>query len=429
MQRGSALVLFYDDYVINSINALAGAIENEGSLDCMDIFLLSKEEEVVGKISEISNKYKHIIVGVSFCTRQLLQTYKLMKALRGKYGRSIFCIAGGPHPTGDHLGALNLGFDVIVVGEGEQSFVELLKKVASDKDYRNVKGVAFLDKSGKYHYSGPRPWVDLNKYPPFAAKRGIFGPIEITRGCPFGCSFCQTTRMLGGKPRHRSVEKICEYAEILQSRGPRDVFGVTPNIFSYGSPDGRKVNIAELERLLKSLRAIVKKGSKLFIGSPVRPEHVSKKTVELIMKYTDEECLAIGGQAGSQRMLDLCHRGHTVKDIYNAVRITREVGLKADVDFIVGLPGEMKKDEKELIAMMKKLAKPGVILRMHGFVPLPQTKFENVKVRSVSKEMTDTIDELSKNGFSPLKWESQHGIARGVELIKKLGDAFRVTGY
>ena len=162
-------------------------------------------------------------------------------------------IAGGPHPTADPEGTLRIGFDAVVLGEGEATLPDLLKTIAAGGDLAGVRGLAIPGSSGRTRFTGRRPPVDLDAYPPFPLRRRRAGPIEITRGCPFACGYCQTSHLLGTLPRHRSVETIARYAAAMRQKSVCDVRVISPNAFSYGSPDGRTLNLPALESLLAAL--------------------------------------------------------------------------------------------------------------------------------------------------------------------------------
>lgn len=423
MKKNTALVIYYNKVNRYSFNALVGALETVEYFHDLKIYFMKNEEEIIRELESIISKYKKTIVGISFSTIQLWDIYKMIKRLKKKYANKPLYIAGGPHPTGDPLGTLKMGFDIVVRGEGEETLIELLQKIDNDNHYIHTKGIAFIDNNGKYHFTGQRNPINLDKYPPFAIKHNKFGPIEITRGCPFGCYFCQTSYIFGCKVRHRSIENICKYVQLMKAKNLLDIRFITPNAFSYGSPDGRKPNITKLEEMLISIKQIIPNG-RIFIGSfpsEVRPEHVTEETIELVLRYANNDNLIIGAQSGSQRILDLCHRGHTVEDIYNAVKITLRAGLKANVDFIFGLPGETKEDLELTLKVMKDLIKIGAKIHAHTFIPLPQTPFAKASPGSI-KEIKKMISDLIPKGFIYGEWEKQERIAKRIAEYLKTGE-------
>jgi B12-binding domain/radical SAM domain protein len=425
MKKDIALVLYYNKQNRYSFNALVAAIETKEYFNNLKIYFIQHEKELISDLEDIIKRHKKVIVGISFFTTQLWDTYKIIRKLKEKYGNKPLYIAGGPHPTGDPLRTLKIGFDIVVIGEGEETLIELLQKIDADEDYTTVKGLAFIDNSGEYRYTGKRPFINLDKYPPFAVKHNKFNPIEITRGCSFCCYFCQTPYIFGSHQRHRSIENICEYVEIMKNKNLCDIRFISPNAFSYGSSDGKKVNITSLEELLSNIRKIIKSSGRIFIGSfpsEVRPENVTEETISLILKYADNDNLIIGAQSGSQRILDLCHRGHSVEDIYNAVRLVTKAGLKANVDFIFGLPKETKTDIKLTIKVINDLIKIGARIHAHTFMPLPQTPFAKITTCGrINKEIRRMIIDLVPRGVIYGDWEKQEKIARKIARYLKTG--------
>jgi B12-binding domain/radical SAM domain protein len=414
LRKKIAFVIYYNKVNKYSFNALIGALESEKNLNDIKVFFISIKEELLKDLKYIIEKYEKIILGISFFTTQLWEVFKLIKTIRKKFGNRIFLIAGGPHPSGDPKGTIKIGFDVVFIGESEESLIEFLKNEKTEQDYSMVKGIAYLDKNGNYIYTGKRTPVDLDNFSPFPTKYNKFGAIEITRGCPYFCYFCQTPFILGRYPRHRSIESICKYIEVMKAKNLTDIRFITPNAFSYGSSDGKTVNLEKIEELLQRIQSIIKPEGRIFFGSfpsEVRPEHVTESTLDLILKYASNDNIIIGAQSGSQKVLDFCHRNHTIEDIYNAVKFTLAKNLKANIDFIFGLPGENEEDVKLTIKMMKNLAQMGAKIHTHSFIPLPQTPFAKKDVGKINKELKKAITELTSKGFAFGEWKKQEKLA------------------
>lgn len=416
LPKDTAFVVYYHKNNIYSINAIIGALETDKFFDSLKIYFIPKKQELINGLGEIIKNHELVIVGFSFFTSQLWEIYQIISELRNKYKNHILYVAGGPHATGDPLGVLKLGFNFAVVGEGEETIIELLKNLVLDTDYENVKGIAFYDENDEYSFAGKRESIALDNYPPFPLKNQRFGAIEITRGCPYVCYFCQTPYISGTKPRHRSIESICKFVQVLYNHygDLTDVRFITPNAFSYGSLDGKSLNLTKLENLLKQIRKIIGKRSRLFLGtfpSEVRPEHVTNDTLGLIRKYANNDNITLGAQSGSQRILDLCHRDHSIDDIYNAVELTLENNLKVNVDFIFGLPGEEEEDINLSISMMRELSSNGARVHAHSFIPLPQTPFANAPVHKVKDLYKKEITKLISKGFAFGDWKKQEKLA------------------
>ena len=421
MPEKIAFIVFYHKNNKFSFNALIGALETNDIDNYIDIFFILNKEELLNIIKTTIDNYLKVVVGISFFTTQLWEIKNLIFKEKKKFSNNVLFIAGGPHPTGDPLGTLNMGFDVVFIGESEESLIEFFQKLHSNSDYANIKGIALLDDESKLLRTGKREPVDLNKYPPFPIKSNRYGSIEITRGCPYVCYFCQTPYILGAIPRHRSVESVCKYVEIMKEKNLIDIRFISPNAFSYGSSDGKNINIPKLEELLLKIKRIIGTKGRIFLGSfpsEVRPEHVNDDTLDLVKKYCDNDNITIGGQSGSQKILELCHRGHTVEDLYNAVELTLEAKIKPNVDFIFGLPKETEEDIILTINLMKELASKGARIHTHSFIPLPQTPFANESVSRISLKIIDEINDLTSKGFAFGNWREQERLA--IKIAKYL---------
>jgi len=414
--RRIAFVVYYHKQNFFSLNAIAGAIETDKIFESIDFHFSKSRKEIMRTLEELVKSYDKIIVGISFFTSQLVETHELVQIIRGKFKKKCLIIAGGSHSTGDPSGTLKLGFDIVVVGEGEETIIELMQKITTNEELSEVKGIAYMNEENEYSYTGKRTLINLDNYPPFPLRNTRYGAIEITRGCPFVCYFCQTPYILGTTPRHRSIEYICKYVRELHKHygDLTDVRFITPNAFSYGSKDGKNLKLEVLENLLINIRDIVGEKGRIYLGtfpSEVRPEHVTQDTLNLVLKYGNNDNITIGAQSGSQKILDLCHRGHTVEDVYHAVELTIENNLKINVDFIFGLPGEDDKDVEMTIDMMKELSEKGARIHAHSFIPLPQTPFSRKPASRIKGIYKKEVKNLISKGLAFGNWEEQESLA------------------
>ena len=414
-----AFVFYYHKQNFFSLNAIAGALETDKIFESIDFYFSTSRKEIMRTMKELAKSYNQIIVGISFFTSQLFETHDLVQIIKSKFEKKCLIIAGGSHSTGDPSGALNMGFDIVVVGEGEETIIELMQKIITNEELREVKGIAYKNEENEYIYTGKRELINLNNYPPFPIINTRYGAIEITRGCPYVCYFCQTPYILGTTPRHRSIGNICKYVRELHNHygDLTDVRFITPNAFSYGSKDGKNLNLGALENLLINIREVVGVKGRIYLGtfpSEVRPEHVIQDTLNLVLKYGNNDNITIGAQSGSQKILDSCHRGHTVEDVYRAVELTLKNNLKINVDFIFGLPGENDEDVRQTVELMKQLSNQGARIHAHAFIPLPQTPFSKETARKVNDIYKKETRNLISKGLAFGNWVNQEKLARKI---------------
>lgn len=309
---------------------------------------------------------------------------------------SIF-IAGGPHPSGAVEETLD-HFDYVVIGEGEETLPELVNVIRKEGDISSVKGIAYTE-NGKVVYTPPRNAVNLDRFPCFDPD-GVRGPIEISRGCPWRCKYCQTPRLFGSKVRHRSIETIVKYASCYS-----DLRFTSSNAFAYGG-NGIHPDFDKVEKLLSSLASLEDK--KIYFGtfpSEVRPEFVTDRALELVNQYCTNETLSLGAQSGSERILKEIQRGHTKSDVVDAIERCFDVGITPAVDFILGFPEETEEDQLLTLDMIKWISRKGGKVRAHYLTPLPSTPYENVRPSKVSKDVHRVLGRLAQEGKVTGSWE------------------------
>jgi B12-binding domain/radical SAM domain protein len=393
-QKGVALIFHYPRDHRNSINALIGAIDADQDLNELEAAFADDAGKFLPAANSLLEKHGRIVCCFSFFTAQAKETCKWIRRLRRKLGEDALLVAGGPHATGAAEDTLAMGFDVAVRGEGEDTLIALVKSIRAGQDYSHLKGLAIKDTQGQVRDNGLSSPVDINRYLPFSARFRKMGSLEITRGCVFGCAFCQVSSLCGRKPRHRSLESVRAYAQALAERGMKQVRLISPNAFSYGSPDGRKINLAAMEAMMEAFKQEIGPDTVIFFGgfpSEVRPEFVNRDTLSIVKRHAANRRIVIGAQTGSDRMLKICRRGHTIADVYAAAESILSMEMEPVVDFIFGLPGEEKEDARATIKVMRELSAMGATLHAHTFMPLPGTLFAEEKPGKVREEIRQVV--------------------------------------
>ncbi len=417
-----AIAFICANYNKYSINALAGAVESTSGVAGVPLYFLDNRagDDLAKSVGELGGRHDVVLVCFSFATTNIVPAFKQLRTLKdGVDAPSVMYLAGGPHATGVPDEVLALGFDIVVIGEAEESFPELIGAFIDGSDWRQVKGIAFKHKGAVYK-TGRRTQVDLNRFAPFSLAHGRLSPIEISRGCPHACRFCQTSFIFGARMRHRSVEEILKYISLSKENGTNDFRFISPNALAYGSADGCTVNFEAVEGLLERASGITGKNH-LFFGSfpsEVRPEAVSREAVELITGFTATKQLVIGAQTGSGRMLTALNRQHSTGDVYRAVELILAAGLEVSVDFIFGLPAETDEDRRLSIAMIEDLTGMGAKVHSHTFIPLPGTPLAFAETGSVDEELARYLSRLANKGLQFGQWKKQQELAKEASAFR-----------
>ncbi len=408
-----SLIFYYHRLNRYSFNALAGALDADPELSELPV-LIARSAGELRKAAAISvSQCGQTLVALSVLAPQLEAVRNLVGELRSDFGGKITIIAGGPQATADPFALLRAGVDIVFRGEAEVGFITALKRLVSGGPIRDVDGTAFREDRHIVIRPRSRP-VDIDAFASISPRRGLCGPVEITRGCPFACSFCQTSHIFGTRPRHRSVENIVRQVALLRSRKRKVVRVLSPNAFSYGSPDGKQLNLAAVTMLLEALDDAVGEQGRVIFGhfpSEVRPEHVTPDTLELLKRHADNDEIVIGAQSGSQRLLDACHRSHSVDHVLSAVSAARCFGYKVIVDFILGLPGETERDVRDTVKVIDELFRLGARIHPHAFMPLPQTAFSRERPGRIHGDLLRVLARLENGGAVYGDWVEQRRLA------------------
>ncbi len=396
-----------------SIAALLGAIEFDTRLLELDVQAPIK---VPDSLVEQALERGPTIVAHSVMSTQMNRVRREVTHLRERFGKNVILITGGPHASARPKELIELGFDYVVIGEGERTLPDMLHNWMNDIDMVAIPGVVSID-SMEYPIPRDLPRVSLDAVPPFALEMNVVGPIEVTRGCPFNCKFCATPYLTGGVVRHRSVKSV-EYwlRRAVEEHGFNRTWLLSPNAFCYGGR-GRKTVPEKLETLLKTVTAIDGLDEVFFGSFPseVRPEFVTKSLLKMFRQYVANETLQIGIQSGSDRVLEVANRHHSVAEGMRAVRITLEHDFVPHVDMIFGLPSEQEEDIEASLVLCEELLSMGAKLHGHVFMPLPGSAFEDMSAGRLNDRTRSILGELSRKGFMTGSWSHQEKLAKELE--------------
>jgi radical SAM superfamily enzyme YgiQ (UPF0313 family) len=194
----------------------------------------------------------------------------------------------------------------------------------------------------------------------------------------------------------------------------QDIRLLAPNALGYAALAPRQPNCNALDDLLGRVRAAAPEG-RIFFGSfpsEMRPDYVTPEAIAVLKRYVSNRRLVIGGQSGSQRILDLIGRAHTVEDIMRASEIVASFGFQPLVDLMIGFPFEEPEDREASFALMERLRPARARFTMHFFMPLPGTRLADASPRFLSDAERRHIDGLAQQGLVRGRWRRQEEFAR-----------------
>ncbi len=294
------------------------------------------------------------IVGITSVTPSIYEAYKVAEIAK-KVSEDCTVILGGPHATFTPRQTLEecKYIDVIVRGEGEETARELVENIEKGAPLNEVKGISFRNKN-EIIDTEPRPFIKNIDDIPFPSRDLLpmhlyqFNGVKYTtmltsRGCPFKCTFCSSSRLFGGYWRGRSPENVLEEMKtVYEKYGIRNI-EIVDDTFTLNQ-----------ERAEKICDGMIKEGLDIIWGASSRVDTLSKRLVEK-MKKAGCWIIYLGIESGSQKILDAIGKRTTIEQAKEAVKIVRDAGIKVLGSFIIGFLQDTTETIKETIKFAKSL--------------------------------------------------------------------------
>ena len=312
------------------------------------------------EIIDLLQKEGPDLVGISFGTQIRFSAFDLARLVKKNFP-GVPVVAGGPHPTLTSQDTLeNIPeIDVVVRGEGEIAFLNLVKNIERDGNLAEVNGISFRAKSGEVVHNAPElPIQDLDKLP-FPARDLL--PIEkydkttilsnkrtlnvmTSRGCPYWCSYCSTSEQWGHRIRHRSPKNVADEIELILKTYP----------YIEGIRFFDDVLTMDKKRVLEICDEIHRRNLNFVWECEARANTIDEELV-LAMRGAGCEFIDLGIESGSDRILKNIKKQITVEQALQASRIIKKAGIGMKAFFMHGLPGETYEDIKKTVFLSRYL--------------------------------------------------------------------------
>jgi len=347
---------------------LAGALEKASI--AVKIFDDDLQQIGPNQINKYISKIDPKVVGITATTATIIESLKYIKNIKKSFP-DILTVIGGPHTTFRPIEALKEenGLDVVVIGEGEETIVEIVENYIKNMDNNyetflgDIKGIAYENRIKNFKkYKNQDDEIKLNEPRPlihnldsieFPARHLVdfksyevssqSGGIITSRGCPFSCNYCSSSLIMGKKFRTRSPENVVDELEELAYKYKLKDIAFLDDIFM--------LNKKRAESIANEIK---KRDLDINFIASSRVNTVDKNLLESL-KSAGMSTLYCGVESGSQRVLNLMEKGITLKQAKNAFKISKEVGINTVGSFILGYPGETPKEMDKTINFSIKL--------------------------------------------------------------------------
>ena len=271
------------------------------------------------------------LVAISSMTGAFNQAERLAKIAKEA---GAFVVMGGFHPTALPEEVLKLScVDVVVIGEGEETFRELVLNGPS----REIKGLAYRE-NGAIVYTEPRPTIqniDSIRFPMRSLRPSRYGEkgdaysidtIYTSRGCPWSCSFCANDQMHKGW-RGRSAENVVEEIALLHDPKNKKLLKIWDANFLTNIGRAEKICDLMIERGLTNFRIMTETRAK----DLVRAERILDKLRQIGLSK-----VGLGIESPNEATLALMNKKNSLGDVSRAITLCREHHIGAEGYFIIG---------------------------------------------------------------------------------------------
>ncbi len=385
------------------------------------------QKDIIAKVIAIKPK----IIGFTASTIEINDVIAMNQEIRQRV--EAVSIIGGPHVTAAHQEVLKRGFDVAVIGEGEQTALELIQELNKNQpDLSSIKGIAWKNQGGEVIINQPREMIDITDsclpaYDKIYLERYLRVSDEVlrgvpiraaivmaSRGCPYQCTFCACNKAFGRRVRYRSFENIKKEVELLKNK-----YNVEAIWFA---DDTMTVNYDHVRKICQLM-----KEEKMYWGAQSRVDLTREEIVKL-MKESGCLQLDFGIESGTQRVLDeIINKQINLDQVQEAFRLCRKYGIRTHAAFMIGFPTEGREEMIQTFDFARKIKAnwyafsiftplPGTYLYDHYYQPGEITLGDYIDVsfhktkdkfnKSQVKDLVDLFSVWRKKLFEGVKWRN-----------------------
>lgn len=296
-------------------------------------------DEIVKKVRDST------LVGITTTTPTFNKALEYARKIKSVL-ENVFIVLGGIHVSFMPYSALKHDFvDGVCIGEGEYTLLETVERLEKGRSLEGVKGLIYKE-DGKVIDNGRREFIRNLDELPFPAydllpldKYSILGqrlehfPIMSSRGCPFGCRYCASSKFMGRMFRARSAENVADEIEWLVDKFKARFIGFGDDTFTLNK-----------RRVLELCKEIKERGLDVEWSCSSRVDTINGEILKE-MKKAGCNCIYYGVESANPKILNEFYRKRIKLDqVVDAVKRTKENEILTVCSFIIGAPMESRDD-------------------------------------------------------------------------------------
>ncbi len=384
---------------------LAAVLYNDADISIIDANESSlTSEDFTKKLSELCPD----IVGITVLMDQYSKAGHHAAKLVKEFNSEIKTIMGGVYATMNPEKALHdTNIDFVVIGEGEFVLRELIKFIQYGGQFPE-RGVAYR-KNGEIINTGhaafindldtlPLPAYNLIDFHSYTSKlprrKSVDMPSQLpyariltSRGCPYGCVFCQVESISGKKFRVKSPDTILDEIQWMKNE-----YNIQSLIFD---DDNLYTDIFRANKIFKGL--IERDLIMPWVSISTAVFRLNEELIEL-MRKSGCEYINIAIESGNKRVLnEIIKKPVNFEHAKKMVKIARKAGIFVAANFIIGFPTEKWDEIRETVSFAEKINVDYV--KIFAAMPLPQTRLWDLcKKENAFKKDYDSNNLRWSNG-------------------------------
>ncbi len=295
--------------------------------------------------------------------------YDLIALLRRKHP-DIQIVVGGEHVTAVREATLEScpEIDYCVLGEGEQTLIDLVQSLEQHSPIDQVAGLLYRDKDGRCQAGAVRPRIaDIDSIPrpawdlvpmeqylannlSFGVDRGRSMPILATRGCPFRCTFCSSPDMWTTRWTARDPRDVLDEIESYM----RDYSATNFDFYDLTA-------IVKRDWIVEFCSLIIEKGLNITwqLPSGTRSEAIDAEVTRLLYESGCRN-MTYAPESGSPALLKRIKKKVDLGNMQESIRAALRNGINLKLNIIFGLPGETRCELWETMRFVAKMGWIGV---------------------------------------------------------------------
>jgi len=345
------------------------------------------------------------VVGIGLMTVESDYAFSAAKRVKS-LKEDVTLIFGGPHCAHDPEFILHdPNVDLMVIGEGELTIIDLMAALKEKKDVAGVKGIAFK-KDGKYIKTPAREKIadldtldqnydllNVQQYFNFDCSHEYlpatrsFMPIVTSRGCPFTCIYCHD--IFGKDIRYRSPEAVLDEMQHMQETYGVHEFHILDDSFNIDMPRAKRI-----------FEMIVERGMDIKISFPngVRADFFDDEMIQK-MRSAGVYRLALGIESGSLRIQKMISKSLDIGILKDVVSKLTKAQISVNGFFMLGFPGETLDEMKQTIQFACDLDLSTALFSL--VIPNPGTELRDMVLQEAetsNKNFSDySINAVNSN--------------------------------